>query len=618
MKKTMFLSFLCQFFVISQILAQPADFVKKAVANELSRIEKSIVVLHNQNQLPVKNLGQTSVCVITYGDSAQNSVFSGYCGYYTKISAYQLSFSAKTTEIQNIAAKAIGSKLLIVHIQASDSIYPEKLKPVLDLAAQSPNSILSVSGNPENIAKLLLAGKFKAQIYSPANDKITLSYIPQIIFGGLQATGKLAQNIPGFKAGEGIVTQQATRFKFTWPEELGISTSSLAQKIDSVAEFGIGEQAYPGCVVLAAKDGKVFFYKSYGSHTYYKNEPTRCDDLFDFASVTKISTSVAALLKLYDEGKIKTTDKISKYYDFWRGSNKADIRFVDALTHTARLTPFIPFHKELVEKEGYFNKNWLTPYPTKENTVRLTKTLFMNPKFQGQVYKAIKDSPLNAKREYKYSDLSFMIYPKVVEAVTKTPFEQFLKETIYRPLGAYSLTFNPLNENPASKIAPTENDNYFRNCNLQGYVHDEGAALLGGVSGHAGLFGTALDLAKLMQMYLWRGTYGDVRFYSDSTFQRFNSVPFAADGIRRGIGFDKPLLDNATQTYNESYPAPCVSPESFGHSGYTGTFTWADPKNGFLLVFFTNRVQPVRTDKLGDLRLRKGMLKAFYDELGKQ
>jgi CubicO group peptidase (beta-lactamase class C family) len=238
--------------------------------------------------------------------------------------------------------------------------------------------------------------------------------------------------------------------------------------------------------------------------------------------------------------------------------------------------------------------------------------MFLHKNYQKKIYQAIKESKLLENKEYVYSDLSFYLYPKIIENIEGVDFETYLKQNFYNQIGAYTLGFNPLNKFKKEQIIPTENDTFFRMKQIHGTVHDEGAALLGGISGHAGLFGTALDLAKMTQMYLNMGEYGGHRFISDTTMKQFTKCQFPENNNRRGIGFDKPLLKNK----QEGMSAIDASDESFGHSGFTGTFCWADPKNGLLYILMTNRVYPTRNNsKISQLNIRPSIHQVFYDAI---
>lgn len=317
-------------------------------------------------------------------------------------------------------------------------------------------------------------------------------------------------------------------------------------------------------------------------------------------------------MKLYDEGKFNPDDKLSKYFKEFRHSNKKDMIFRDVLTHQARLKEWIPFWKNAIKKDGSYRRNTFKSDSSRRYSIKVAEGMYLNRKYYKTMYKDIKKSPLLEKKKYVYSDLSFILAPAIISRLTHADFESYIKSSFYKPLGASTLTFNPFMYYPLGRIVPTENDTFFRKQQIHGHVHDEGAAMLNGVSGHAGLFGTANDLGKLMQMYLQKGQYGNRRYFKESTVNEFIRCQFCDQGNRRGLGFDKPFIDHK----DKGTPSKDASDESFGHTGYTGTFTWADPKNGLLLVFFSNRVYPTRNNnKLSDLNIRPSVHQVLYDAI---
>jgi CubicO group peptidase (beta-lactamase class C family) len=365
--------------------------------------------------------------------------------------------------------------------------------------------------------------------------------------------------------------------------------------------------------VLVAKDGMVVFHESYGFQTYDSLQPVRPDDLYDFASVTKVTSTLPALMRLYGEGKFDLDAPLKKYLPFFKKADKADVTYRQFLAHNGRLKPSIVFWSQAKNEEGSWKRRSFRDHYSRRYPIHITDSLFLFKKYKKQIYKGIRDLPLSEKPGYVYSDLSFIFYPSVVEQLTGEPLEDYLKETFYRPLGALTLTYNPLRYFPKERIEPTERDTFFRRQQIQGTVHDETAAMLGGVSGHAGLFGTAGDLAKLVQMYLNGGEYGGERFISEAAVREFTRCQYCPEGNRRGLGFDKPLIEYDAQ---KSYVAQSASSESFGHSGYTGTFFWADPKYNLLVIFFSNRVYPDRSHNgISNLNIRPRVQQVVYDAM---
>ncbi len=471
--------------------------------------------------------------------------------------------------------------------------------------------ILVIYGDSVAIDTAALAG-YGAVIYSRFRNRQQTDLISQKIFGGRSFTGTLPDNLYGFSRGTGIFTPGGWRFSFGRPAEAGLDSAYLLGKIDSIATQAIGSGVAPGIQVLVARNGRVVMHKTYGYQTYDSLVPVRKDMLYDFASVTKITGALPALMQLFDQNKFSLDATMGTYLPYFAKSNKKDLPYRRVLSHNAGLKSWIPYWTTTLKKNGKFKRHTLAPDSTADYPVKLTDNLYLHKDYRDKIYKMIKKSPLNDKPGYVYSGLSFYLYPEIIEKLTGQDYEQYLKTHIYKPLGASTLTYNPMRFYPKDRMIPTEVDTFFRKVPLQGVVHDEGAAMMRGVSANAGLFGTTLDLAKLMQMYLWRGRYGGRQFISANTMEIFTACHYCQEGNRRGLGFDKPVLEDK----EKGATAFDASRHSFGHSGYTGTFAWADPDTGILFVFMSNRVYPTRLNrKLYQLNVRPAMHQAIYDAL---
>jgi CubicO group peptidase (beta-lactamase class C family) len=316
-------------------------------------------------------------------------------------------------------------------------------------------------------------------------------------------------------------------------------------------------------------------------------------------------------MKLHDEGKFNLDAELKDYWPEFKRSNKANIDFRHILAHHGRLKAWIPYWMNTVKKDGGFKPRTFKPDSSENYPMKVANNLYLYKNYRKKINKAIKKSPLDEKEGYLYSGLSFYLYPTIIEKIVGKDYEQHLKETFYRPLGAYTLTYNAYKHFPIERLVPTEKDTFFRMEQIHGWVHDEGAAMMGGISGNAGLFGSANDLAKLMQMYLQMGKYGDKRYISSPTLTKFTMCQFCEEGNRRGLGFDKPLIENKER----GYAAVDASSRSFGHSGYTGTMAWADPEYNLLFIFFSNRVYPTRLNtKLYQMDVRSRIHQIIYDE----
>ncbi|MCB0587575.1 MAG: serine hydrolase, partial [Phaeodactylibacter sp.] len=453
----------------------------------------------------------------------------------------------------------------------------------------------------------------------------------QIIFGGLGAKGRLAGSLPGtgFSRGDGLDSEGGLRLSYTPPGYAGMDAQLLEDSIKAIVEEGIRKGAFPGAQVLVAKDGNVVYHKAFGYHTYDSLQAVATTDIYDLASVTKVSSALAALMRLHGQGKFDLDAPLERYFTAFRSSNKNQISYRSMLAHNARLRPWIPYWKGTLRGNARYpwRKRWddsrINDYRFRWCTFRtdssrrypiyVTDSLWLHRNYKKKIYKAIRKSPLNKEPGYVYSGLLFYLLPEIVENLTGEDYERYLKETFYHPLGAYTITYNPLRFFPLQRIVPTERDTFFRMVQIHGRVHDEGAAMMAGVSSNAGLFASANDLAKLMSMYLNYGSYGGEQFIAESTVREFTRCQYCEEGNRRGLGFDKPMIEYDPE---KSSVAEAASPDSFGHSGYTGTFTWADPENGLLYVFMSNRVYPTRNNpKIYELNIRPRIHKVLYEAI---
>ena len=367
-------------------------------------------------------------------------------------------------------------------------------------------------------------------------------------------------------------------------------------------------------MVLVAKDGRIVYNKTFGNFNYGKYEPVPPDAIYDMASVTKICATTIALMKLYDEGKIDLKKKLGDYIPWTRGSDKENILIEDLLLHQGGLVAYIPFYRELITPEGVPLHQYFSKTQTPGFSIRVAENLFLRNDWRDTIYKRILNSKLGPRGKYIYSDNDFIFLGKLVEAVSGLPLDEYVQKEFYEPMGLASTGFRPRERFPLSRIAPTEKEKYFRLQHLQGDVHDPGAALFGGVSGHAGLFSTANDMASIMEMLIDGGIWKGKRYISRETIRLF--IAYHSPFSRRGYGFDKPEKDNATRT--EAYPALRNSPLTFGHTGYTGTGVWADPAHRIVFIFLSNRVNPDggENTKLLRMNIRGRMMEQVYLAMG--
>ncbi len=468
----------------------------------------------------------------------------------------------------------------------------------------------------------------------------------QILTGQLKPNGKLPVSVCGpFKAGEGIVSLTTLLGEITdtvayrkqymntnpmsdayaskllnnnialeccvSPQAVGADLKTL-DKLDNFLEYVIRAGAFPGCRILAAKDGKVFYDKAFGYLTQEKKDLVDIETVYDVASVTKVVATTMAVMKLYDQGKLSLDAPIGKYVPLVRGSDKEFLKIKDILTHQAGLKSWIPFYKETLDEYGYPKSSIYSKTYTGKFSIRVCDNLYMNSDWIDTMWKRIVSSPLENRGKYVYSDLDFILLQKAVEFITKQPLDQYVSKEFYQPLGMKSTTFNAKLKLPKREIAPSESDNYFRHQVVKGYVHDMGAAMFGGVSGHAGIFSTANDIGILFQMLLNGGYYNGKRYFQRSTVELFTAKNSFIS--RRGLGFDKPETKSGKGN-------PCcdnASPKTFGHQGFTGTCVWADPESNLLFVFLSNRTYPSAENKLinSSLNVRETAQQYLYSALG--
>jgi CubicO group peptidase (beta-lactamase class C family) len=418
-----------------------------------------------------------------------------------------------------------------------------------------------------------------------------------MVFGGIAVHGKLKKTLaPDLPAGKGGITS-AIRLKYTYPEELGMSSDAFKQ-IDQLAGEAIDKRATPGMVVLAARNGKVFFHKAYGFHTYDKTQPEQLNDIFDMASVTKITATTPSVMRLVEKGKLKLDSTIGHYIARARKTGMKDIHLREVMLHQAGFVPFINFPKLITDQDYRTDSSWA--YPTKVADHYFVRRNF----FKDFMWPMMLYSPIVTRGKYVYSDISMYVMQAVIESITDTTLDVYADRQFYRPLGMHSTGYLPYYKFDDKRIVPTEDDQTFRKTLLVGYVHDEGAALKGGVAGHAGLFSSATDLAAYYQMLLNKGYYGGLRYFQPQTVTTFTKNESKVS--RRGYGFDRVDPDKSKE-----YPSRLASPNTFGHTGYTGTCVWVDEDRNLVYIFLSNRVNPTRSTEIYKLNTRSKIQDIF-------
>ncbi|MGI9547517.1 MAG: serine hydrolase domain-containing protein, partial [Flavobacteriaceae bacterium] len=398
------------------------------------------------------------------------------------------------------------------------------------------------------------------------------------------------------------------RLGYSLPESVGMNSRRLAM-VDTLMKQGMDSLMFPGAQVLVARKGKVIYHKSFGKPTYTTDEPVDTDNLYDLASLTKILATLPMVMKMEQEGKIGLNTTFSDLITAYDSTELKDVTVLKALSHYGRLPSWIAFYLATLNKERRPSQEFYRSRPVDGYSIKVTEGLYLQDAYTDSIYNRIGRQDLKSNR-YRYSDVAYYVLKKYIEDTYDNSLDQLLEQFLYKPLGAVKTTYNPLNHFPKNRIIPSEIDNYYRYQTVQGYVHDMGAAMQGGVGGHAGLFSNANDVAKIMQMYLQGGYYGGKHFLDVRTIEKFNKCYFCHKEVRRGVGFDKPQLKDKGPTCG------CVSRKSFGHSGFTGTYTWADPEEEIVYVFLSNRTYPSSTNRmLVKSGLRTRIQQAIYDSI---
>ncbi|MCO5949205.1 serine hydrolase domain-containing protein [Mucilaginibacter flavidus] len=588
------------FILFNSACAQNPPFTGQAYVNEEKLVEKSTVLLNNASYLiPLQNLEQLKVASIHFSNVYARN-FDSLLNKYTKVTSYNGSDYTGMKSLDDLSSDLKFYNTLVVQVNDADLNNPLLLN-FINTNQKVKNVIVALFGSNVGLAKL--TNTAVPVIWSQRVNPVSAFYSAQAIFGGVAVTQKLTRYVsPLYNTGMGFVTNKI-RLQYTVPEDAGMSTSSLTG-IDNIAIEAMQEQATPGCVVLVARDGKVIFNKAYGYHTYSKTMPDKLTDIFDVASMTKISATTMEAMQLTDQGKLNVDSTLGYYLPQARKTNKNDLSVREVLEHQAGLIPDIPTFDKVKPTDHTSDSSAF--YPTKVNENYFLRKDY----FKDVMWTEMLNSPVKTRGQYVYSDLSMCFMQQVEETVTATPLNVYVQKQFYDPLGMQTAGFLPLYRFSVDQIIPTEDDKKDRHALLDGYVHDPTAALMGGVAGHAGLFASANDLAILYQMMLNRGTYGGVEYIKSATVDKFTAKQ--SNVSRRGLGFDRwdPMVDH-------HYPSKLASTESYGHTGFTGTCVWVDPKYNLVYIFLSNRVHPNVSSKLSSLNIRPRIQDVIYEAIQK-
>ena len=602
-----------------------ADWLIQKLNNE------SVTLLKNNNNvLPIKQLDKNKIAILSIGVDDEPAFWKRMALYGT-FDFFQLAANAASSDIESVfeQLKKYSRIIVAVHTDRMNDF------PSLQSLAKEKEVHLCFFISPYALTQY-------AQSIAQAQS-VTLAYentpgaqnaAAEILMGGIAAKGKLPVTIPGiFGCGSGLETNKV-RLSYQKPQEVNMNENIL-KKIASIVNEGIKNQAFPGCQVLVAKDGVVVYNQSFGFFDYANTHPVQNTDVYDLASVTKTLATLPSVMKLIDTKKITLSDNISQFVPELKNTDKENLTIRDALFHETGLPASLPLYQLIIDKNSYsgplysrrrdytyrtlydtnvymrtdfkFDSTLVSKTPQPGISMQVAENFYIKNDFQRDVLNEIIKAPLSKKKGYLYSDLNFVLLKNVVENCTAQSLDKYVETNFYSRLGANSTCFLPLRKINKEAIAPTENDEFLRNQILIGYTHDETAALMGGVSGNAGLFSSANDLAKILQMFLNLGEYGGERYLSQETVQTFTKTKSSIS--RRGLGFDK-----SDPSHPENSPTGELAPAStYGHTGFTGTCFWVDPDNHLIYIFLSNRVYPLRTHKqLMEMKIRPQIQDIIY------
>lgn len=567
-----------------------------AVSDELLHrklVENSISLLKNESLVfPIQNLDKKKIAYVKFGDS-NNGDFVNMLKNYTNVDV------VSSKNLDDLIIKLKPYNLVIVGFHKSNKnpwkdykFKDEELVWIQEIA-RTNTVVLDVFTSPYSLLQVKTFENIEGLLVSYQNSKLSQEISAQMIFGALEAKGKLPVSIKNvFSEGHGLMSTSLNRLAYSIPEDVGLSSNKL-KRIDSIAKEVVKQKMAPGLQVLVARKGKVVYRKNFGFHTDEEKLSVRNNDLYDVASMTKILASLPLIMELEEKGDLQLESTLGSLIPKLKNTNKDTLTVREVLSHNGRLKAWIPFYMKTLDsvtKEP--SEEYYRNVSSKKFNTKIADSLFLRNDYKSSLIDTIAVAEQRARKGYKYSDLSFYIFKNYLESYYKKDLNILTQQHFYKSLGANRTTYVPLTKFKKNSIVPTEKDDYYRNQLVHGYVHDMGAAMQGGIGGHAGLFSNTNDVAKIMQMYLQKGYYGGKRYFQSKTIDKFNHRYYANDSVRKGIGFDKPQIREI-----EKATCGCVSDESFGHSGFTGTYTWADPKTEIVYVFLSNRVFPTMNNK---------------------
>ncbi len=585
--------------------------------------EQAITLVKNDNRLvPFKIFPsrKQKLAVVAVGADASNTFLETIKSYRTDVDTYVFTSRQSLAEVAPLMNrlqrdyKAVIISLHNYNRRPANSFGITVAEKVLirQLQQELP-SVIVAFGNPYAIQYFCEAPTIVAAY---EDDDITQKAAADVLFGKLAPKGTLPVSVCSYASGTGITYElpKFTSLPKAIPEDVGMRSMVLAQ-IDGIAKEMMDKGAAPGCEILAMKDGRVVYNKCFGYYEYNRWQEVTPETIYDLASVTKICATTISVMRLYDEGKIKLDATLGDYLPMVRGTDKAHLHIRDVLLHQAGLEAYIPFYRETLYSNGVPDSVLYHKDADSIHTIRVAENMYMDSNYVNTMYKRMLDSKLSPRQGYVYSDMDFIFLGKIVEELTGKKLNQYVQETFYDRLGLATTGFRPQERFGLQQIAPTEHERTFRMQLIRGDVHDPGAAMFGGVAGHAGLFSDAQDLAVILQMLLNGGKYNDIQFIKPETIELFTA--YGTTHSRRGLGFDKPERDNGRR--RDPYPAASASPLTFGHTGFTGTCIWVDPQYKLVFIFLSNRVCPDggANLKLSTLHVRENVLETLYRSMRK-
>ncbi len=575
-------------------------------------LENAMTLIKNEDAIfPIQNLELQKIAYVKIGD-ASNDTFLKYLKKYTKVT------EVSGPSIENVLQKLKGYNKVIIGFHKSNKHawksykFSKKDLQWLEAIAAEHEVILDVFASAYSMLQIENFNTIESILVSYQNSALAQEVSAQMIFGALGTKGKLPVSIKtNFSEGHGLYSHTLKRLGYGVPESVGMSSAKLT-KVDSLAGVILQQKMAPGMQILVARKGVVVYEKSFGKHSDSSSPNVKNTDVYDVASLTKILASLPLLMEQYDHNTIRLDTKLEELLPELKGTNKANLTIQEVLSHNSRLKAWIPFYLKSLDSitkkpdSRYYNKQ-LTP----DFTRKVAQNLYINEAYQDSIFTRIKDSDLREKPGYKYSDIGYYLFKRYLEKYYGQDLQALTQSHFYQSLGADRMRYNPLETLDGKEIVPTEKDDYYRNQLVHGYVHDMGAAMQGGIGGHAGIFSNANDVAKMMQLYLQEGTYGGRQYFSPETFKAFNQRYYEAQKVRKGLGFDKPQLNP-----DIAATCGCVSDNSFGHSGFTGTYTWVDPDTELVYVFLSNRVFPTMKNRgLVKSNIRTEIQQAIQDAI---